>query len=233
VSAAGRAQVTIPPAIAHYVFGERLPMAVKLAQLLGTAGLDRGLLGPRELPRLWDRHLLNCAVLADLLPTRARVVDVGSGAGLPGLVLAVRRPDLRVELVESLQRRVAFLDEAVARLGLEDAVRVVRGRAEDAGTIEAVGEVAWVTARAVAPLDRLVKWCLPLLHAGGTLLAVKGAQADDELATHRTAIRRAGGVEAHIVTCGENIVTPAVRVVCVRRASSQGPVRGVRNESTG
>ena len=228
-----RAQVPTPPAIAEDVFGERLPIAIQLADLLGTVGLDRGLLGPRELPRLWDRHLLNCAVLTELLPIGARVVDVGSGAGLPGLVLAIRRPDLRVDLVESLQRRLVFLDETVARLGLADAVRVVRGRAEDAGTIEAVGNAAWVTARAVAPLDRLVRWCLPLLQPGGTLLAVKGAQAVDELATHRTAIRRAGGIEAHIVTCGENVVMPTVRVVVVRRASSPGRVRGVRNESTG
>src|SRR5206468_2812374 len=134
----------------------------------------------------------NCAVLTELLPSGARVVDVGAGAGLPGLVLAVRRPDLSIDLVESLHRRVDFLTEAVAVLGL-GAVRIVHGRAEDRATLDAVGDARWVTARAVAPLDRLARWCLPLLRPGGTLLAIKGGTADQELLAHRTAVLHAGG----------------------------------------
>src|SRR5690349_12658888 len=152
-----------PPAplldVALTMFGDRLPLAVSYAELLCTDGVVRGLIGPREAPRIWERHMLNCAVVADLIPTGASVVDVGSGAGLPGMVLAVVRPDLAVTLIEPLARRTAFLTEAVAALGL-DRTTVVRARAE-----ECVGKLPGadvVTARAVAPLDRLAGWCLPL-----------------------------------------------------------------------
>ena len=118
-----------PPPAARAIFGERLPLAIEYAALLATDGVVRGLIGPHEADRLWDRHLLNCAVLTDLLPEGARVVDVGSGAGLPGIVLACRRPDLRIDLVESLARRVAFLEHAVGALDLTSRVRVVHGRA--------------------------------------------------------------------------------------------------------
>jgi 16S rRNA (guanine527-N7)-methyltransferase len=211
-----------PPRAAAEVFADRLPLAQRYADLLARASDQRGLLGPRELPRLWDRHILNCAVLTELLPDGARVVDVGTGPGLPGLVLACRRADLRVDLVESMQRRIDFLREAVDELGLEASVRVIHGRAEDPEVIGRVGAASWVTARAVAPLDRLVRWCLPLLRPGGTLLALKGASAIDEVTQHRTAVSRLGGVGVEVVSCGHGVLCEPVAVVVVRRAERSG-----------
>jgi 16S rRNA (guanine527-N7)-methyltransferase len=205
------------PAAAAIVFGERLELARRFHNVLATDGHTWGLIGPREVPRLWDRHLLNCAVLTELVPERARVVDVGSGAGLPGLALAIRRPDLRVDLVESLLRRTQFLDAAVARLGLSDQVRVIHGRAEDANVVTQLGSVGWVTARAVAPLDRLVAWCLPLLAPRGHLLAIKGASAAREIGTHKSAIRRRGADEVRLVRCGIGLLAIPTTVVTVRR----------------
>lgn len=207
-----------PPAVARRIFGERLDLARRYATLLATDGVDRGLIGPREVPRLWDRHLLNCAVVADLLPPDAQIVDVGSGAGLPGIALACRRADLRVDLVESLARRVTFLHEAVGALGLAEQVRVVHGRAEDQQVLDLIGGAPWVTARAVAPMDRLVRWCLPVLEPGGTLLAIKGARAESEMQAHKAAISRLGGDAVSIVTCGAGVIDPPVNVVLVRRA---------------
>ncbi len=209
-----------PPPSAAAVFGDRLDLAREFAQLLATEATTRGLMGPREVARLWDRHLLNCAVVADLLPQRARVVDVGSGAGLPGLALAIRRPDLRVDLVEPLLRRVTFLQEAVSRLALGDTVRVVRGRAEEAVTIGQVGAAQWATARAVAPLDRLVRWCLPVLQSGGWLLALKGASAAAEVSEHQAVIRILGGREISVLRCGAAQLAEPTVVVRVRRESA-------------
>ncbi|MGH3628853.1 MAG: 16S rRNA (guanine(527)-N(7))-methyltransferase RsmG [Sciscionella sp.] len=204
--------------LAIQTFGVRLPLADQFAQLLSTQGIARGLIGPREAARVWDRHLLNCAALTELLPLNARVVDVGSGAGLPGLVLAIRRPDLRIDLVDSLQRRTNFLSEAVVALGLEGEVRVIHGRAEDRTVLDLVGSALWVTARAVAPLDRLVAWCLPLLAPGGRLLAIKGRSATQELAAHRDAVRRAGGRDSRVLRCEVAGMSEPISVVSVRRA---------------
>lgn len=204
------------------VFADRLEVAERYAELLATAGVERGLIGPRETDRLWERHLLNCAVVTDLLPHGARVVDVGSGAGLPGLPMAIRRPDLSVDLVESLQRRTDFLDEVAGLLGLGNQVRVVRGRAEDEGVRAIAGGSAWVTARAVAPLDRLVRWCLPLLAGGGSLLAIKGERAGDELKQFATTIRRMGGVDPEVVTCGSGALASPTTVVVVKRKPNAG-----------
>jgi 16S rRNA (guanine527-N7)-methyltransferase len=206
-----------PPVQAVAVFGDRLDVAREFAQLLATEATTRGLIGPREVGRLWDRHLLNCAVVADLLPQGARVVDVGSGAGLPGLAMAIQRPDLRVDLVEPLQRRVTFLDEAVDKLGLSASVRVVRGRAEEPRTLAAVGSAHWVAARAVAPLDRLVGWCLPMLQSGGWLLALKGASAAAEVREHQSAIRALGGRETSVIRCGDGLLSEPTVVVQIRR----------------
>jgi 16S rRNA (guanine527-N7)-methyltransferase len=217
-----------PPASdsnAAKVFGLRLQLAERYAQLLATAGVERGLIGPREVDRLWERHLLNCAVVTDLVPPSARVVDVGSGAGLPGLAMAIRRPDLSVDLVESLGRRTSFLDQAVDLLGVADQVRVVRGRAEDAQVRSAVGEAGWVTARAVAPLDRLMRWCLPLLAPGGSLLAVKGERAAAELKEFGALVARLGGAEAEVVTCGSDLLGSPVRVVVIRKQHRSGQSR--------
>lgn len=199
---------------AKTVFGDRLSLAVTYASLLETDGVLRGLIGPREAPRLWERHLLNCAVVSELISSRATVIDVGSGAGLPGIVLAVARPDISVILVEPLARRTAFLDEAVAALDLAGQVTVVRGRAE-----EQVGRIRAdvVTARAVAPLDRLAGWCLPLAVTGGRMLALKGASAPEEIETHQAAVRRLGGGPAAIRMCGVGVIDPPTTVVEVTR----------------
>jgi 16S rRNA (guanine527-N7)-methyltransferase len=199
-----------PPAAAHRVFGDRLPLAVRYAELLATDGIVRGLIGPREAPRLWDRHLLNCAVLAERIPDGVTVADVGSGAGLPGIVLGVVRPDLRIVLIEPLSRRTVFLDEVVDGLGL-DRVTVLRGRAEElAADLDAVDVV---TARALAPLDRLATWCLPLLVPGGRVLAMKGSTAAEEVASHGAAVRRRGGSTPVVVQCGSGVVDPPTTVV--------------------
>jgi 16S rRNA (guanine527-N7)-methyltransferase len=207
------AALPTPPSSAVEVFGERLPLAVAYGERLATDGLVRGLIGPREVPRLWERHLLNCAVVTDLVPPSARVVDVGSGAGLPGVAMACRRADLGVDLVESLARRVTFLREVIGALGLDEMVRVVHGRAEDPAVRAVVGDADWVTARAVAPLDRLVRWCVPLLRPGGTLLAIKGEQVDVEV----DGVRRNKGVDVSIVECGVGMLDTPVNVVAVRR----------------
>ena len=157
-----------------------MPLAQRYAGWLAGPGVERGLLGPREAGRVWERHLLNCAVVGALLRPSERVIDVGSGAGLPGIPLALVRTDCTFVLLEPLARRVAFLDEVVADLGIADRVRVVRGRAEDHARAGVTYDVA--IARAVAALDRLAAWCLPLLRPGGRLLALKGAQAEAEVA---------------------------------------------------
>jgi 16S rRNA (guanine527-N7)-methyltransferase len=213
-----------PPPAALTVFGERLPLAVAYAELLTTDGVIRGLIGPREAPRVWDRHLINCGVVSEMIPIGASVVDVGSGAGLPGIVLAVARPDLTITLVEPLARRTAFLSEVVTALGLETAVTVVRGRAEDlAGEPPVAADV--VTARAVAPLDRLAGWCLPLAAIGGRLLALKGSSAADEVAEHRAAIARLGGSEPIIAQCGAGLIEPPTTVVEIVRERDVAPAR--------
>lgn len=171
---------------ARRVFGSRLEAAEQLAALLAGPGVTRGLLGPREVSRLWDRHLLNCAVVGDRVPRSATVADVGSGAGLPGLALALARPDVRVTLIEPLQRRTAFLDAAVAALQLEG-VEVVRARAEE---LHGRHTFAVVASRAVAPLDRLTRWCWPLVAPRGVMVALKGRSAAEEIAAARPELRR-------------------------------------------
>jgi 16S rRNA (guanine527-N7)-methyltransferase len=202
---------------ARSLFGDRLGLAEAYAELLASDGVIRGLIGPREAPRMWDRHLLNCAVVAELIPSGAVVADVGSGAGLPGIVLAVARPDLSVVLVEPLARRTAFLIEAVSALGLDDQVEVLRARAEDAADGMPTGPADIVTARAVAPLDRLAGWCLPLVAVGGRLLALKGASAADEVAEHHEAVRRLGGGVPEIRMCGTGVIEPPTTVVEIVR----------------
>lgn len=190
--------------------------------LLTTDGVVRGLIGPREVTRLWSRHVANCAVLEELVPEGAVVADVGSGAGLPGLPLAIVRPDIRVVLVEPLLRRTTFLTEAVEALGLGDRVEVRRGRAEETSLAVDV-----VTARAVAPLDRLAGWTLPLARVGGVLLALKGEGAAEEIAASSGALEKLGGGHAEVLICGAGVVEPPTTVVRVVRVTA-GRRRGSR-----
>ena len=168
------------------VFGSSLEAIKRYVDILADDGVERGLIGPREADRLWERHILNSVALTGLTPTDADVIDVGSGAGLPGIPLAILRPDLQVTLLEPLLRRATFLTETVATLGLGDRVQVVRGRAE-----EHRQQYAVVMSRALAPLDRLITWCGPLLRSDGTILALKGRSAADEIAAAAAELRRA------------------------------------------
>src|SRR5581483_4612646 len=177
------------PPVAEKVFGDELGRAVRYAELLADAGVRRGLVGPREVPRLWERHLLNCAVLSEVVPEGVTVCDVGSGAGLPGIPLALVREDLKITLLEPLLRRTTFLTEVVELLGL-DHVTVVRGRAEE--VMGKLTPVHVVTARAVAPLDRLATWGIPLLRPYGEMLALKGDAAEEELKSAATALSKLG-----------------------------------------
>lgn len=211
-----------PPEAARAVFGERLPDAVRYAELLAAAALQRGLIGPREVPRLWERHLLNCAVLSELLPDGVTVCDVGSGAGLPGIPLALVRPDLRISLLEPLLRRTNFLREVVELLGLEQ-VSVVRGRAEE--VLGGMEPVHVVTARAVAPLDRLAGWGVPLLRPYGQMLAIKGDTAEEELRGARAALAKLGVVRTSVLRAGVGVVDPPSTVVRVEVGESPGGVR--------
>lgn len=200
--------------------GPALGTLAQFADLLSDDGVRRGLIGPRETPRLWERHLLNCAALAALLPQTGTVLDLGSGAGLPGVVLAAVRPELDVMLVEPMERRVIWLREVVEALGLTR-TQVVRARAEDLhGKVEA--DV--VTARAVAPMVRLVPWALPLVRVGGALLAMKGARAAEELVEAADEVVRCGGGPAEVVaaTGPGGVETTVVRVVRVGEGRASG-----------
>ncbi|WP_169528857.1 MULTISPECIES: 16S rRNA (guanine(527)-N(7))-methyltransferase RsmG [Actinomadura] len=197
--------------IAREVFGDALPVAERYAAFLADAGVERGLIGPREADRLWERHLINCAVVSEAVPEGAHVVDIGSGAGLPGIVLAIVRPDLRITLLEPLLRRTTFLDECVEMLGLRN-VEVRRARAEDVADDYAV-DVA--TARAVAPLERLATWALPLLRPGGELLALKGERAAVELDEAQPVLQRFGVPTAELLQVGRGMVEPPTTLVRV------------------
>jgi 16S rRNA (guanine527-N7)-methyltransferase len=206
------------------MFATRFALAERYAGLLVTDGVLRGLIGPAEPGRIWTRHLLNCAAITELFPRDARVVDVGSGAGLPGLAAAIRRPDLRVDLVEPLARRTTFLSDVVGLLGLDEQVRVVRGRAEDPAVRAEVGGADWLTARAVAPLDRLVRWCLPLLGRHGRLALIKGASAAAEVDKHEQQLSDSVA-DLRVVRCGVDVLDSPTTVITARRA---GPAQRQR-----
>jgi 16S rRNA (guanine527-N7)-methyltransferase len=220
------------PSEAADVFGDALGQASRYADLLATDGVTRGLIGPRETERLWDRHLLNCAVVSELLPERGTLVDIGSGAGLPGVVLALLRPSLQVILLEPLLRRSVFLEECVAELGLSNA-SVVRARAEEKAAAHIEADVA--TARAVAPLDRLVGWAARLLRPGGELLAIKGQSAEEEIAAAGPVLSRLGVQSSEVLQARHDRVVTATTVVRVvmgghgreERTGAQRSRRGV------
>lgn len=200
-------------AAARLLFGDRLEVARTYAEALATTGAERGLIGPREVPRIWDRHLLNCVALAELIPPGVELADVGSGAGLPGLPIAIARPDVTVFLVEPLLRRVVWLREVVAQLGLSN-VEIIRSRANAVAETDRTFDV--VTARAVAPLPGLLGLCLPLVRPGGELLAMKGDSAAEELSDAEDTLKQLGAVEWSVAVCGGRVLmmpTTVVRVV--------------------
>ena len=209
------------PAVAARVFSDALPRAEQFADLLVHEGVVRGLIGPREVPRLGHRHLVNCALLAEAVEHGADVCDVGSGAGLPGLVLAIARPDLTVTLVEPLLRRTAFLEEAVSALGLGN-VEVVRARAEELHGRRTFGVV---TSRAVAPLPRLLAWSMPLVRKGGALVAMKGSSVEDEIREAGEALERYGAGPVTVAAYGTGMVDPPTTVVRVE--STGAPALGL------
>jgi 16S rRNA (guanine527-N7)-methyltransferase len=212
------------------IFGDALPQAEKYAELLAGAGVERGLIGPAEADRIWERHVLNCAAIAHLLPARCSLVDVGSGGGLPGVVLAILMPKARVTLLEPLARRVDFLTETVAELGLTNA-EVVRSRAEDlAGQVSA--DV--VTARAVAPLDKLAGLTLGLLRPGGRVVAIKGSSAEAELAKAGPVLARLGVTDAKVVRAASPDGVAAATVVTFTAPTHRGSGQpGARNAGRG
>ncbi|MGV0731321.1 16S rRNA (guanine(527)-N(7))-methyltransferase RsmG [Mycolicibacter sinensis] len=231
----GRAPAPAAPQEAADVFGEGLPTATRYAELLAGPGVERGLLGPREVDRIWERHLLNCAAVAELLEPGERVADIGSGAGLPGIVLAIVRPDLQLVLVEPLLRRSDFLREVVGELRLKN-VDVVRGRAEDRSVRDSVGERDAVVSRAVASLDKIGRWSLPLLRRGGRMLAMKGERAQAEVDEHRRVMIGLGANDIRVVRCGVNYLTPPATVVTARRGepgrTRGGPTRRTTRRAT-
>lgn len=212
----------VPEAASSLFPHDRLALAVAYAERLAGDGVVRGLIGPREAPRLWERHLLNCALLAPALPEGARVADVGSGAGLPGLVLAIARPDITITLIEPLLRRTTFLEEVVTDLDLPNVI-VERGRADALHGRETFDVV---TSRAVAPLDRLLEWSMPLVAPHGELVAMKGSSAADEVEQAGAVLARLGCASPAVETLGLPGADPdLVHPIRVVRVSWADPAR--------
>lgn len=197
---------------AEKIFGDRLDLAKRYVTHLATSGIERGLLGPREVPRLWSRHVLNCAIIESLMEQDAEVADVGSGAGLPGLCLAIARPDLKLTLIEPLERRCIWLTEVIDDLGLDN-VTVMRGRAEQ--MVETIN-ARYVTARAVSALSNLAGLTIPLLHGKGDLIAIKGRSAAEEIDKAQKVIRKLGGTKTEVLTVGEDILEEVTTVVQIK-----------------
>lgn len=208
-------ELPAPPAAAQEIFGDRLDKAIEYHRLLATDGSTRGFIGPREVPRLWERHILNCAVIGEAFEPSAIVADIGSGAGLPGIPLAIARPDLTVRLIEPLLKRSTFLTEVVESLGLDN-VEVIRGRAEEP-EIRKKAKADIVTSRAVAPLGKLAGWSLPMAKIGGAMIAMKGTSVGEELERDADLIRRAGGGEAEIITLGAELLEEPTTLIRIPR----------------
>lgn len=204
------------PGVATRLFGENLDKAVAYHHSLATDGSERGFIGPREVPRLWDRHILNCAVIGEAMPQGATVADIGSGAGLPGIPLALARPDLKIILIEPLLKRSVYLGEVKERLGLDN-VTVIRGRAEEKAVRKQLGSVDVVTSRAVAPLGRLAGWSLPLARKGGAMIAMKGSSVGEELERDAAEIARAGGGEGEIIQVGAELLEEPTTLIRIPR----------------
>lgn len=204
-------ELTSPPEAATEIFGSLLDKAAEYHRLLATDGSTRGFIGPREIPKLWDRHILNCAVIDEAMDPHARVADIGSGAGLPGIPLALARPDLEITLIEPLLKRSVFLCEVKDSLGLDN-VTVIRGRAEDKEVRNELGLVDVVTSRAVAPLGKLAGWSLPLVRLGGKMIAMKGSSVREELDRDEKMIFKAGGGKIKIFTVGDQLEDPTTLI---------------------
>ena len=204
-----------PPAVAAEIFGDRLDKAIAYHRSLATTGSERGFIGPREVPRLWERHVLNCAVIGEAFEEGATIADIGSGAGLPGIPLAIARPDLQITLIEPLLKRSTYLGEIVEELGLDN-VAVIRGRAEEPH-VRKLGKVDVVTSRAVAPLGKLAGWSLPLAKQGGSMIAMKGSSVGEELERDAAQIRNAGGGEAEIFTVGGSVLEEPTTLIRIPR----------------
>ncbi|CAM5436392.1 16S rRNA (guanine(527)-N(7))-methyltransferase RsmG [Leifsonia shinshuensis] len=200
--------VETEPAVAAQLFGERLDVARAFTANLVAQGEERGLIGPLELPRIWSRHILNCAIVAPLLRP-GLVGDVGSGAGLPGLVLAIARPDVEFVLIEPMERRVAWLTEQVEELGLGN-VTVVRDRAED---VRLARQLDQVTARAVSAFRKLIPLTAPLLRDGGELVLMKGAGAAAEVDAASKELRKFKVHDVEVLTLGEGVMEDITRVI--------------------
>ncbi|MDO5030247.1 MAG: 16S rRNA (guanine(527)-N(7))-methyltransferase RsmG [Corynebacterium sp.] len=199
------------------VFGENADLARRYHTWLAGQATVRGLIGPRETPKLWERHIINSAVVGEAINEGVTVADIGSGAGLPGIPLALARPDLKVILVEPLLRRTTFLDEVVEDLELSN-VTVIRGRAEDKNVRQQVGQIDVVTSRAVAPLGKLAGWSLPLVKSGGAMVALKGSSAQEEIDRDAKLITKAKGVNPHVVEVGASVLnTPTFAVIIQKK----------------
>jgi len=199
--------VEVEPAFSVDLFGDRVALARQFATDLSEKGVELGLIGPLELPRLWTRHLINCALVAPLL-REGRVGDVGSGAGLPGLVLAIARPDVSFVLIEPMERRVDWLRTEVKELGLDN-VEVLRARAEEAQFSPWLDQV---TARAVSALSKLIPLSARIVRSGGELLFLKGANVEREIEAASKAIRKARLSDVEVVTLGEDFATEPTRL---------------------
>jgi len=212
-----------PPPAAATLLGDRLSVAEAYAALLAGPGVERGLLGPREVERIWDRHILNSAAIAELIEPGSRVVDIGSGAGLPGVPLAIARPDLVMTLVEPMLRRTDFLKEAIAILGIP--IAVVRGRAEDAVVRTDLAGSDAVVSRAVADLVKLTRWGMPLLRSGGRMLSLKGDRAAEEVAGSGLEMAALGAIAVEVVRCGVGLLSPPTTVVMAVRGDRRPATR--------
>lgn len=205
------------------LFGERFSMAQEYGRQLATTGVEWGLIGPREVPRLWERHILNCGVVSDLISQDASVIDIGSGAGLPGLVLSIARPDISMTLIEPLKRRCEWLEMVSHDLGVE--VEVLRGRADE---FHVKRSADIVTSRAVAPLGKLVTWSAPLIEQGGTLLAMKGASAQREIESSSTTLRKVGLTDVVVKHCGAEHLEVPTTVVSAQKVKPAKAVHKAR-----
>lgn len=207
--------MTTPPAAAE-IFGDNLEKAIAYHESLATDGSVRGFIGPREVPRLWDRHILNCGVIGEAMDEGISVADIGSGAGLPGIPLAIARPDLNITLIEPLLKRSVYLNEVKEALNLDN-VTVVRGRAEEKVVRKQVGLVDIVTSRAVAPLGKLATWSLPLVKIGGRMVAMKGSSVEEEIERDAKEIRKAGDTDIKVYTVGEALLSEPTTLISIRR----------------